>query len=100
MQLLELLLLRLVIAVVAVVVNGIVELMVLEHVHMTISSRIEGRVDLHSRGRHGPSMQQGMMFPAACITQRDVVALVFQMFLRKAAKAQFNFFQLLQSIVN
>ena len=87
MQLLELLLLRLVIAVVAVVVNGIVELMVLEHVHMTISSRIEGRVDLHSRGRHGPSMQQGMMFSAASSARRDVVALVLQMFLQKAVEA-------------
>ena len=82
MQLLELLLLRLVIAVVAVVADGIDELIVLEHVHLTISTRIEGRgVNLHSRGHHGSSMQQGMVFPAACGTQRDVVALMPQMFL-------------------
>ena len=87
MQLLELLLLRLVIAVVAVVADGTDELIVLEHVHLTISTRIEGRgVNLHSRGHHGSSMQQGMVLPAACGTRRDVVALGLQMFLRKAVE--------------
>ena len=48
----------LIIAVVAVVVNGINELIViLEHVPMMKCCRIEGRgIDFHSRGHHGPSM--------------------------------------------
>ena len=88
MQLLELLLLRLVIAVVAVVADGTDELIVLEHVHLTISTRIEGRgVNLHSRGHHGSSMQQGMVLLAACGIRRGVVALVPQMFLRKTVEA-------------
>ena len=87
MQLLELFLLRLIIAVVAVVADGIDELIVLEHVHLMISTRIEGRgINLHSRGLHGSSMQQGMVLPAACGTRRDVVALMPQMFLREAVK--------------
>ena len=54
-------------AVVAVVSDGVDELIAaLEHVHMMVSSRIEGRgIDFHSRGHHGPSMQQGIMFSAA-----------------------------------